>query len=194
MRPREFALALCLAGLPSACRCPDAAALLAARRDSPRATVEAFQRFLDARLYEQEYGCLSTGFRREHGLSLFGYSEFRDRLQRERPWFGALAGASIEHERSLGPAEHAVELAALGQRLRVRLVREDFYRIRSAQSYCDGRADLGTMVRVESDLEGGAAWVLRLPREAAETSVNDLTSVTLERLWLIDGVDLVESP
>lgn len=194
MRPRTLALALCLAGLPQACRCPDAAALVSARRDSPRATVEAFQRYLDADLYEQEYGCFSTGFRRQNGLSLFGYSEFRDRLEREQPWFGALAGASIRHERPLGPNEHLIELATVGGTLRVRLVREDFYRIRAAQSYYDGRADLGTMVRAESGLEGGEAWVLRLPREATETSVCDLTSVTLERLWLIDGVDLVESP
>ncbi|MFM7296725.1 MAG: hypothetical protein ACKO4Q_05825 [Planctomycetota bacterium] len=196
MRPRAhvLALALCLAGLPQACRCPDAAALVSARRDSPRATVEAFQRYLEADLYEQEYGCFSTGFRRQNGLSLFGYSEFRDRLKREQPWFGLIAGASIQGERSLGPKAHVIELAALGRTLRVRLVREEFFRIHSADGYADGRADVEKMVRIEAGSNGGEEWVLRVPREAAETSVGDLTSVTLERLWLIDGVELVDSP
>ena len=183
MRSRALALTLCLAGLPQACRCPDAAGLVSARRDSPRATVEAFQRYLDADLYEQEYGCFSTAFRRANGLSLFGYSEFRDRLEREQPWFGLIAGASVARERSLGESGHVIELSALGRTLRVRLVREEFFRVRSADGYADGRADLEKMVRIEAGPNGGEEWVLRVPSD-----------VTLERLWLIDGVELVESP
>lgn len=193
-RAHPWLLVLCLAGVPQACRCPDAGALVSARRDSPRATVEAFQRYVDADLYEQEYGCLSTGFRRANGLSLFGYSEFRDRLKREQPWFGLIAGASVTRERSLGAGAHVVELSALGRTLRVRLVREEFFRVRSVDGYADGRADVEKMVRIEAGANGGEEWVLRLPREAAETGLRDLTSVTLERLWLIDGVELVESP
>lgn len=193
-RARLLLLALGFAGLPQACRCPDPGALVSARRDSPRATVEAFQRYVDADLYEQEYGCFSTAFRRANGLSLFGYSEFRDRLEREQPWFGLISSASITRERSLGESGHVIELSALGRTLRVRLVREEFFRVRSADGYADGRADVEKMVRIEARANGGEEWVLRLPREAAETSVGDLTSVTLERLWLIDGVELVESP
>ncbi len=194
LRARPLLLALCLAGLPQACRCADPAALVSARRDSPRATVEAFQRYLEADLYEQEYGCFSTGFRRANGLSLFGYSEFRDRLEREQPWFGLIASASVTRERSLGAGVHVVELSTLGRTLRVRLVREEFFRVRAADGYADGRADMEKMVRIEARPGGGEEWVLRVPREASETSVGDLTSVTLERLWLIDGVELVESP
>jgi hypothetical protein len=50
------------------------------------------------------------------------------------------------------------------------------------------------MVRIEARPNGGEEWVLRLPREASETSVADHRSATLERLWLIDGVEFVESP
>ncbi len=189
--PRHLLLALGLGLAPlAACRCPDPARLVGARRDTPQATVEAFQSYLSADLYEQEYGCLSTGFRRRESLSLFTYSVFRDR----QPWYGLISNASVTRERSLGPAAHEVELTILGKTLRVRLVREEFFRVHLRDGYADGRADMEKMVRIEARPNGDEEWVLRLPREASETSVTDLRSATLERLWLIDGVELVESP
>lgn len=188
---RHLLLALGLGLLPlAACRCPDPARLVSARRDTPRATVEAFQTYVSADLYEQEYGCLSTAFRRRESLSLFTYSVFRDR----EPWYGLVASASVARERALGPAVHEVELTLLGKTLRVRLVREEFFRIHLKDGYSDGRADMEKMVRIEARPGEAEEWVLRLPREASETSVEDLSSATFERLWLIDGVELVESP
>lgn len=175
-----------------ACRGPATADVLAANQDTPQATVAAFQLYLRADLYEQEYDCFSSGFRARNGLSLWGYSEFRDRLAREQPWYKLIAKAEIVGQESLGERAHAVVLEVAGRTLRVSLVREDFFRIWWGTDLEDGRTPLEKVVRIEPRRDGQAELVARLPLEGSERTLAELSSATVERLWRIDAVEQVE--
>ena len=192
LRPLAFALALPLAlGLAGACRSVTPAEVVAAQRGSARETVKAFQTYLRADLYEQEYGCFSSDFKRREGVSLFSYSEFRDRLAKEQPWYRLIGSAEITAERELGPARRELELAVAGQKLRATLVREDFFRIGWQDAYEDGRRPAGTLVRFTEPSDSEAKMVVEFPLERSGRTVEDLSRATVERLWLIDGVELL---
>lgn len=191
-RPLPLALLAPLAlGFAGACRSVEPAKLVAAHRGSARETVEAFQIYLRADLYEQEYGCFSSDFKRREGVSLFTYSEFRDRLAKEQPWYRLIGSAELVEERELGPARREIDLAIAGKKLRATLVREDFFRIWWQDDYEDGRRPAGTLVRFTEPSDAASKMVVEFPLGRSGRTVDDLARATVERLWLIDGVELL---
>ncbi|MCY3003630.1 MAG: hypothetical protein NTV21_17680 [Planctomycetota bacterium] len=192
--PRPLSLALLLPlglGLAGACRSVEPAELVAANKTTARDTIKAFQTYLRADLYEQEYGCFSSDFKRREGVSLFTYSEFRDRLAKEQPWYRLIGSAEIVEERELGPARREIDLAIAGKKLRATLVREDFFRIWWHDAYEDGRRPAGTLVRFTEPSDSPSKMVAEFPLERSGRTVEDLSRATVERLWLIDGVELL---
>ena len=184
-----FALLATLAGSGCVCR-PAPAELVAARRDSPRHTVEAFSTYVQGGLYEQEYYCFSRDFRRRNGgLTLQIYGEVRDRLRREQPWLDWFAKVEVVGEESLGEGVHQVLARVAGRTMAVRLVREDFWRIVAADGrLVDGRGRFEEWVRVEPGRDGDSLLHARLPLGEADMDFSTLTSVSVERLWKIDDV------
>lgn len=188
--PLSLALLVPLAlGLAGACRSVEPADLVVADRTSARETVAAYQLYLRAGLYEQEYLCFSGAFRKR--FSFFTYCEFRDRLAKEQPWYRLIGDAEITAERELGPARREIELAVAGKKLRATLVREDFFRIWWQDGAEDGRRPAGTLVRFTEPSDSPSKMVAEFPLERSGRTVEDLSRATVERLWLIDGVELL---
>lgn len=189
-RPLSLALLVPLAlGLAGSCRSVEPAELVEADRTSARKTVAAYQIYMRAELYQQEYNCFSGGFKKR--FSFFTYCEFRDRLAKEQPWYRLIGSAEIVEERELGPARREIELAIAGKKLRATLVREDFFRIWWQDGYEDGRKPAGTLVRFTEPADAPPKMVAEFPLERSGRTVEDLSRATVERLWLIDGVELL---
>lgn len=180
-------LPLVLAGSSclGACRTVDARRLAEASKHSPRATIEAFQAYVRSDLYEQEFSCFSRDFLAANQLSLFTYSEFRD----AQPWLKWFAKAEVLAERSGREGQHEFDLGVAGRTLRVRLVREDFWRISRGDELMNGNAPFGRLVRIDPLPEGGAEVRIDLPAlERPDFDPAEATSVAVERLWKIDAV------
>jgi hypothetical protein len=178
--------ALLLALACGACLCgPSAQSLLDARRDTPQHALEAFQTFFRAGLYTEEYRCFSRDFVRRNGLSLFTYSEFRDR----QPWLKWFAKASVQAERASGEGVHDFEVSVAGRTLRVRMVREDFWQIRREDEVlADGYGRFEELLRPAPQDGTSSGVTLHLPAEDTALEVRTATSVAVERLWKIDDV------
>lgn len=189
-RSVSLACALPLAlGLAGACRSVEPAKLVAAQKTSARETVQAFQLYMRAELYEHEYNCFSGSFKKR--VSFFTYCEYRDRLAKEQPWYRLIGDAEITDERELGPARREIDLAIAGKKLRATLVREDFFRIWWHDDYEDGRRPAGTLVRFTEPSDSSSKMVVEFPLARSGSTVEDLSRATVERLWLIDGVELL---
>lgn len=188
--PVSLALLVPLAlGLAGACRSVEPAQLVEADRTSARKTVAAYQIYMRAELYQQEYSCFSGSFKKR--FSFFTYCEFRDRLAKEQPWYRLIGSAEIVEERELGPARREIDLAIAGKKLRATLVREDFFRIWWQDGAEDGRRPAGTLVRFTEPSDSPSKMVAEFPLERSGRTVEDLSRATVERLWLIDGVELL---
>ncbi|MAF67072.1 MAG: hypothetical protein CMJ84_15620 [Planctomycetes bacterium] len=100
---------------------------------SPSQTFRTFQTGVRSDDGRTEYRCLSTRFRRKHLLSQLLYLEFRDEWFASKPWLrAAIAGArvvSVTFEEGDNPRRCVLTAAALGERLEVHLVREDFVQL-----------------------------------------------------------------
>jgi hypothetical protein len=188
-------LPLVLAGSSclGACRTVDPRRLAEASKHSPRATIEAFQAYVRSDLYEQEFSCFSRDFLAANQLSLFTYSEFRD-AQPWLKWFAkaevlAERSAEVLAERSGREGQHEFDLGVAGRTLRVRLVREDFWRISRGDELMNGNAPFERLVRIDPLPEGGAEVRIDLPAlERPDFDPAEATSVAVERLWKIDAV------
>ncbi|MDP6539437.1 MAG: hypothetical protein QF903_12930 [Planctomycetota bacterium] len=100
---------------------------------SPTQTFRTFQTGVRSDDGRTEYRCLSTRFRRRHLLSQLLYLEFRDKWFASKPWLrAAIADARIvgvTFEEGDDPRRCVLTAAALGERLAVHLVREDFVQL-----------------------------------------------------------------
>lgn len=197
------ALALLLTfGAVSGCLSrPSAEALVATGFRSPRQTLESFQTFVRADLPAREYRCFSMGFRERNGLSALSYGEIREDLFRRQPWLRWIARAEVIDERSVGEAEHWMDLRTLGRTVRVKLVREDFYEIHAGEAHLtDGDADFDALVRRSGEGESQRLAVrLTVPLEVAASQ--PASEVLIARHWKIDDVaelndetPVIESP
>ena len=174
--------------LLAACACIEPRRLVEANKSTPRATLDAFQAYVEAgELYDQEYSCFSHAFVDQHGFSLFTYSEFRDR----QPWLKWFAKADVLAEREGLEGEHWFDVGVAGRTLRVRMVREDFWGISRGDELVNGREAFEEVVEIER-LPGDRFRVtLELPPlkpEPGEFEPSQATSITAERLWKIDSV------
>jgi hypothetical protein len=167
---------------------PTAEALVATGFRSPRQTLSSFGTFVRADLPAREYQCFSSGFRERNGLSAFGYGEARDELFCRQPWLKWIATAEVAGERSVGEAEHWVDLTTLGRTVRVKLVREDFFEIHAGEDLVtDADADFDDLVRARP--EGpGARMDVRLPLEVSVEALADASEVRVARHWKIDDL------
>ncbi len=184
---------VCLAS--GGCLCPPRAEeLLATGFRTPRQTLTSFQTFLRADLPLQEYRCFSVRFREEHDLSVVAYSEGRERLFREKPWLKLFAKAEVVGEGSKGEGEHWVDVRVLSRTIRVRLVREAFFEIRSGDQLLeDGYCEFASRVELEARGDGTRLEV-RIPLEKEPEAYRGASEVLLARHWKIDGLHELETP
>lgn len=189
------AVLLTFGAAPGCLSRPSAEALVATGFRSPRQTLESFQTFVRADLPAREYRCFSMGFRERNGLSALSYGEIREDLFRRQPWLRWIARAEVIDERSVGEAEHWMDLRTLGRTVRVKLVREDFFEIHAGEAHLtDGEADFDALVRLQGDGESRRLSVrLTAPLESAASQ--PASEVLIARHWKIDDVaELTDDP
>ena len=191
-------LAACLAS--AACTCPTSARKLAdLDRSTPAHALESYQSYLAFDLRDLEYRCFSTDFRRRNRLSLANYAEGRDRLLREQPWLRSFAGAKITAQGANADGSHWIDARVLGRTVRVRLVREDFFEIRSADGLLAdgyGRVEdwLATEAGGSSPVGPGASLVARIPTEHSSIDLAQATQLHIARDWKIDDFQSPPAP
>jgi hypothetical protein len=172
----------------SACACPRGPRDLAdAGFATPQATVRSYQSFMAYDLRDWEYRCFSQGFRARNQLSFASYAEGRDRLLARQPWLKSIAGARLLGDRPGSSGEHWVDLRVLGRTVHVRLVREEFFEIRSSEGLlADGDGRLVDWLSVEELAPAGSVLHARAPTPRPAQALAQASEVRFAREWKID--------
>lgn len=144
-----------------------------------------------------EYRCLSAGFRRRAGLSQLAYREFRARELARQPWLRRFSCAElvelsrVDERRAVAIAEVRTLLAST--RVRLELVREDFYDLFDGAEAVGGEAleDLRDAVRERASPSGTPGLALWVPLPPGR-GLAEVTRISAGREWKIDAWALLD--
>jgi hypothetical protein len=173
----------------AACACPSRGDYARAGLETPERALESFRIYFAAGLHDLEYRCFSTEFKRRNALSLLGYGEARAELERRQPWLGWIARREpgIVESRPGSDGEHFLDLRVGGRTVRVRMVREDFFRIWAADELVgDGLEAFEDLVRFERGPDGLPTLHAQVELGAEIADPRTITRVTVERVWKLD--------
>ena len=184
------ALAALFVVVLGACNCiPKHAALLArADFETPRHTLESFRAYAAADLYDLEYRCFSNGFKTRNQISILNYSEARTQLKRDKPWLFWF-DSRVVAEQVLDERQHVLDVQVAGRTVRVKLVREETFRIWAGEELlADGALDLRGTLALVGDSGGRSAVQATLPIGNRTVDPSQVTRVTLDTSWKIDDL------
>lgn len=181
-----------LAGCLSA---PSSADWLAAGFRTPEQAFKTFQTALRSKEPEFEFRCFSLRFLEEHRISRPVYLAVREQLQSSNPllWVG-MATAELEGAPRIDGKRALLTVRALGKRVRVGLVREDFGQLWAGQELVLDESIGFDQATGAQDTPDGAQWMFGQLRLPAGTAAQDLTEIHLGREWKIDGVEEIVEP
>lgn len=183
---RPLLLLLCC--LPAACTSlPSPAEVLATGWRSPEQCWRTFQVAVRADEPGLEYRCLSRQLCQERGLSQFNWRELRAEL-----WGQFGSRYAVEQATPTGPAriqgERAeLEIEALGKKLRLGFVREDYAELWAGETRLYDEADRWS-ARTGTQSNGGQRWFYaQLPIPEALDSAG-LSELRVGREWKLDEI------
>jgi hypothetical protein len=185
-----------LAALLGACNCiPEHAAVLArADFETPRHTLESFRAYAAAELYDLEYRCFSNAFKTRNHISILNYSEARAQLKRDKPWLFWF-DSRVVAEQVLDERQHVLDVEVAGRTVRVKLVREETFRIWAGEELlADGALDLRGALALVGETGGRSSLRTTLPIGERTVDPAQVTQVTLETSWKIDDLSEGSDP
>src|SRR5882672_11130732 len=174
----------------SACNCiPEHASELArADFETPRHTLESFRAYAGAELYDLEYHCFSHAFTTRNKISILNYSEARAQLKRDKPWLFWF-DSKVVAEQELDERQHVLDVQVAGRTVRVKLVREETFRIWAGEELlADGAIDLRAALALVGGSGGRSTLTAALPIGTRAVDPSQVTRVTLDTAWKIDDL------
>jgi hypothetical protein len=184
------AVAALLAAVLGACNCiPEHASELAhADFETPRHTLASFRAYAGAGLYDLEYRCFSNAFKTRNHISILNYSEARTQLKRDKPWLFWF-DSRVVAEQVLDERQHVLDVQVAGRTVRVKLVREETFRIWAGEELlADGALDLRGALALVGDSGGRSSLQSTLPIGNRTLDPSQVTRVTLDTSWKIDDL------
>jgi hypothetical protein len=166
---------------------PTPAEMLSFGFRSPGQCFQAFQLAVRADLPAQEYRCFSQHFRSENHLSQFAWREFREQLWSQFGSRWAVARAKPTGPIRIHGARAEFEVEALGRKVHLAFVCEDFGELWSgAEQLSDDALDFETHTGTQ---EGGLFYgQVPMPQGSEPAKV---TEMRLGREWKLDVIELV---
>lgn len=185
---RFLSLGLRLALLGSTASCvstPKPAEVLATGFRSPEQCFRTFQVAVRADEPGLEYRCFSTRLRAEQHLSQWAWRELRENLWSQPGMRWAVALAKVEAPPSVLGARAELVVGALGKRVHLEFVREDFAELWSGS---EKLADSEIEFTRQTGTQEGRWFYGQVEMPAAVDSAK-VTEMRLGREWKLDRID-----